>query len=181
MLFNFLQRRRLKPVYAAYASVVEQARQPVFYLDYKVKDSAEGRFELIVLHCFCLLKRLDGNGAHAKHFSQALFDLFFEDMDQSMRELGIGDEGVRRRIRKMSESFYGHSLAYAEGLKAPDDTRLADALAKNVYADEALSGAFAKEASALAAYVRGVLKQLAGQEIKSLLKGEIVWPQPDAF
>ena len=76
-----------------YAGVVKQARQSLFYADYGVPDSLDGRFEMIALHAFLLLHRLKSDNPEAAALSQAVYDVFFADMDQCLREMGAGDLG----------------------------------------------------------------------------------------
>lgn len=127
--------------HALYLSAVAQARQPVFYRDYGVPDSVDGRFELIVLHVFLLLQplnklaRRDGAprlSAPAGDIAQALFDGMFADMDRSLREMGVSDIAVGKRVKHMAKSFYGRAAAYEEAL-AGSDALLADALRRNLF------------------------------------------------
>lgn len=133
MIFGIFRRRDDSSIRSVYRQIVAQARQPLFYTDLRVPDTSEGRFEMIVLHAFLVFHRLRNEGREAQTFAQQVFDLFFQDMDQSMRELGIGDEGVRRRIRSMTESFYGRSSSYSEGLVTGNRKALSEALLKNIY------------------------------------------------
>src|SRR5579885_2019728 len=101
-----------KPAAAAlYRAVVAQARAPAFYVAYGVPDTLDGRFDLIALHMFLVLHRLKSD-TDASTVSQALFDIMFDDMDRSLREMGVGDLGVGRRVRAMAEALYGRMAAY---------------------------------------------------------------------
>ena len=90
-----------------YGAVVAQARQVVFYRDLGVPDTVDGRFELIVLHMVLLLRRLNREGDDGAALRQALFDVLLDDMDRSLREMGVGDLGVGRRVKAMGKAFYG--------------------------------------------------------------------------
>ena len=107
MIFN-LFRKSTAPDAAleAYRSIVAQSRQEKFYADWGVPDTVTGRFDMISLHLTLLLHRLKGD-ASAKEFSQALVDLFFRDMDRSVRELGVTDLGVPKKVKAMGNIFYG--------------------------------------------------------------------------
>ena len=104
MLFGkFLERRRLRRIredraHSLYISVVKQARQPVFFTDIGVPDTQEGRYDLIVLHAWVLMRRLgtmqEANRAEAKELGQTTFDVMFADLDRNLRELGITDSGI---------------------------------------------------------------------------------------
>lgn len=121
---------------ALYALAVARARAPVFYRDLGVPDTLEGRFEMISLHVYMLLRRLkqgvDGSRAGGGAIGQALFDLMFADMDRNLREMGAGDLGVGRRVKAMAQAFYGRIQAYDDGLAAGAEI-LAQAVVRNVY------------------------------------------------
>ena len=118
--------------YALYRQIVEQARQQVFYRDLGVPDNLDGRFELIALHAFLILHRLKQDHPQGAELSQSLHDLFFADMDQSLREMGAGDIGVGKRIKRMVQGFHGRVRAYDDGLGG-DSGQLEDALRRNLY------------------------------------------------
>jgi cytochrome b pre-mRNA-processing protein 3 len=118
--------------YAAYAQTVTAARAPVFYTDCGLPDTLDGRFQAIVLHLFLLLGRLRAEkGAEAEAFSRFVAEAFFEDMDRSLRELGVTDTGVGKRVRKMARAFYGHVQAYQASAPGTEDFRAA--LLRNAY------------------------------------------------
>jgi cytochrome b pre-mRNA-processing protein 3 len=120
-----------QPAKAVYAQLLEKTRTPVFYMNYGVPDTFDGRFDLLVLHAFFVISRLTGEGQEGRDFNQALFDTIFADMDQSLREIGIGDMGIPKRMRKMMKAFNGRMHAYADGLV--DEAKLSDVLKRNVY------------------------------------------------
>ena len=134
MDLRFFQRRRAAgdAARALYERAVVQARQPVFYASFGVPDSLDGRFDMVALHVFLLLHRLKQEGKTAARLAQCLFDVMFDDMDESLRELGAGDLGVGRRVKAMAKALYGRLAAYQAGL-AGDDRELAAALARNLF------------------------------------------------
>lgn len=134
---------------AIYGMIVAQAREPVFYTDLGVRDTVNGRFDMLILHLWLVLRRLqpiEGGSV----LSQALFDHFCADMDDNLREMGVGDLTVPKRMQAFGEAFYGRSTAYDLALEA-GEAELAQALSKNVFNGEAL-----ERAKALAGYVRDV-------------------------
>ena len=145
---------------ALYALAVARARAPVFYRDLGVPDTLEGRFEMISLHVYMLLRRLkqgaDGSREGGGAIGQALFDLMFADMDRNLREMGAGDLGVGRRVKAMAQAFYGRIQAYDDGLAAGAEI-LAQAVARNVYGGpdggDAVPVSVDDGARALAAYL----------------------------
>ncbi len=127
--------------HALYLTAVEQARRPVFYAQYGVPDSLDGRFDLIVLHVYLLLQPLNSlsqptNNAsdanRAGDIAQSLFDTLFGDMDRSLREMGVSDISVGKRVKQMAKAFYGRVAAYNDGLAGTDEV-LADALRRNLF------------------------------------------------
>lgn len=156
---------------ALYARAVEQARSPGLYSDLLAPDTAEGRFEIYSLHVVLLLDRLRGHGQDAKEVSQALFDAYVKDLDHALRELGVGDLSVGRKMRKLGEAFYGRGKAYEAAFAAlPDQAELEALIARTVYAD-----ADASPAPRLTAYVLAQRAALAGQPVEALAAGEVAW------
>jgi cytochrome b pre-mRNA-processing protein 3 len=158
-----------------YLQVVQQARRPEFYLEGGVPDTLDGRFELILLHVFLLLERFRDQGETARNAGQDLFDVMFADLDQSLREMGVGDTGIGKRIKKMGQAFYGRVEAYSAGLKGPEG-ELEDALARNLYGTATPSRA---QLSTLAGYVRAQFAALEEQSLPSLFRGDIEFGRPD--
>jgi len=132
-LFPWLDPKHNAPAAALYARAVEKARAPEFYAQLGAPDTVEGRFDVIVVHVHMLLRRLRGEGAAAADLSQRIFDVMFKDMDASLRELGVGDLVISKRIRNLASAFYGRTQRYDDALEA-DDARAAleEALALNV-------------------------------------------------
>lgn len=157
---------------ALYRSIVAQARQPAFYGGDGVPDTPEGRFELLVLHAALTMRRLRRDGTEGRDLAQALFDLMFRDLDRNLREMGVYDLVVPKRIRKMGEAFYGRAAAYDAGLDAGDDAVLADALARNLFDGRA----GAERLRAMVDYVRDCDRTLAAAGLASLAAGEPGWP-----
>ncbi|MBX3518237.1 MAG: ubiquinol-cytochrome C chaperone family protein [Rhodospirillales bacterium] len=121
------------PVQTLYSAIVCQARQPAFYRVCGVADTPDGRFDLIALHAALILRRLRMEGEAARPLAQALFDHMFADMDENLREMGVGDLGVGKRVKAMARAFYGRLAAYDAAVTASDRTRAAEALRRNLY------------------------------------------------
>jgi cytochrome b pre-mRNA-processing protein 3 len=173
----FLTRRRLVREAAdrAYRQVVDQARQPIFFTEFGVPDTLDGRFELICLHAFLYLYRLRSERPLSSEMSQAFFDAMFADMDRGMREMGTGDLSVGRHVKQMARGFYGRIRAYQTGLDNADDAALGNALARNLFGtvDES-----AGDKAAMTGYVRRAAGELARQTAADLLAGKIGFPDP---
>ena len=169
MIFAGLRRRskRSEAARDLYRAVVEQARDPAFYRDFGVPDTLDGRFEMILLHMVLVLGRLRREGEAGAALGQALFDTMVADMDQSLREMGVGDLSVSRRIKAMGQAFYGRAKAYDTAIAA-DDSALADALRRNLFGTVEPDD---DEIAAIAGYVRGAIAGLGGQSGAVLLAG----------
>src|SRR5579883_1244520 len=99
---------------------------------YGVPDSVEGRFDLIVLHLVLVLAPLEADASSGRAIGQKLFDEFCRDMDDNLREMGVGDLAVPKKMRQFAEAFYGRQAAYRAALAASDERELANALARNI-------------------------------------------------
>ncbi|MBZ9808371.1 MULTISPECIES: ubiquinol-cytochrome C chaperone family protein [unclassified Mesorhizobium] len=157
---------------ALYAQIVAAARQTVFYSHWNVPDTPLGRFEMLSLHMFLVQHRLRGEDGAAQEIAQVLIDEFFLDVDHSLRELGIGDVGVPKRMKKLAKMFYGRTAAYDDALERNDHDGLTAALARNVRPDTA---AWA-EASRLSDYVSDARNRLATQPCRAIVSGTVTFP-----
>jgi cytochrome b pre-mRNA-processing protein 3 len=170
-------------IHGLYGAIVAQARSPAFYTHYGVSDSVEGRFELIVLHLVLVLRRLAADPAAASGpgpgsaVGQRLFDVFCRDLDDNLREMGVGDMAVPRRMRQFGEAFYGRQAAYGAALDAADPQELEKALARNIL-DEGDGG---DRAAPLARYMRAAAAQLDTEPEDALIAGRAVFPSPETF
>jgi cytochrome b pre-mRNA-processing protein 3 len=175
MLWPFNRPRSSGPprptIEAIYGMIVAQARLPTFYQHFGVPDTVNGRFDMVLLHLWLTLRRLRTCEAAAS-LSQGLFDRFCSDMDANLREMGVGDLSVPKRMLKFAEAFYGRTAAYDAALKA-GDTALAGALARNV-----LLVAEAAPAAALAAYVQAAIADLQALDDERLIAGEWTFADP---
>lgn len=166
------RRRREQAANALYLSLVEQARQPAFYATLGVPDSVEGRYDMVVLHAYLLMRRIGAvAGEDAKALSQSTFDLMFADMDQSLRELGVGDTGIGKRVRRMAEGFYGRVAAYDKAQEEGGDA-LERALARNLY--QTVNPA-PEHVAAMAVYVLAQQRHLTGLDDAALMSGAITF------
>lgn len=115
-----------------YGRVVASARQPEFYRDLGVPDTPEGRFELVALHLFVALERVkqhpDGNA-----IAQRAIERFIADMDDCLREMGVGDMAVPKKVKRAAGGFYERAGAYRDGLQKTNDAVLCDAVSKYVF------------------------------------------------
>lgn len=152
-----------------YVTLVGQARRPAFYLEFGVPDTEEGRFDMIALHAFLVMRRLKRGNGDAAGLSQALFDLMFADMDRNLREMGVGDLVVGGRVKKLARAFYGRVAAYEDGLNR-DDKALAAALERNLFRNTAVE---ARNVAGMVEYIRREAKSLDAREPNRLMAGEV--------
>ncbi len=132
-MFNYFIKRkeRKEKAKALYDRAETQGRLPVFYADLNVPDSVDGRFEMIALHCYILMHRLQREGE--TNLSQKLFDVFFVTMDRTLREMGIGDLGVPKHMKRMMQGFNGRASHYELAIQNKDKDELIEAIRKNIY------------------------------------------------
>ena len=170
------RRSHARAANSLYLALVDQARQPGFYLHAGVPDTVDGRFDMIALHCFLVMNRLKDRGDKAHKISQVLFDEMFNDMDRGLRELGVGDMGVGKRVRAMAKAYMGRVGAYDAGLSDPDT--LPQALHRNLYRGEDVAAA---DLATMAAYMIREQAALAAQDDADVLAGRIAFGDaPDA-
>ncbi len=155
-----------------YDAVVAQARQPAFFAVAGVPDSIDGRFEMIALHAYLVLRRLRAAGEAGEPLAQALVDALFADMDASLREMGAGDLGVGKRVKRMATAFYGRIAAYESAEKAGG---MQQALARNLFGTVAPNP---RQLAAMAGYVEAAWRALSLQPLGELQAARPNFPAP---
>ncbi len=158
------------PARDLYDEIVRQARLPGFYQAGGVPDTVDGRFELVALHVFLVLHRLKTEGTgDAGDLGQALFDIFVQDMDASLREMGAGDLGVGKRVKAMIRGLYGRIGAYESALGGGPDS-LEQALQRNLFGTVSPSS---RDVERMAGYVRGEVAALGQRPAAELAAGQL--------
>jgi len=207
MLFSRIHHQTFDDARRLYAGLVQQARQPKFYSDLGVPDTLDGRFELVVLHMFAVLQRVKSFVSHhhesppraqevsqtidadavdpktescLRNLGQALYDIMFQDFDRALREMGVGDLGVSRRIKTMVQALHGRITAYEQALMAPQDgeksegsSELAQALRANLLGTVAPRD---EQVEQLALYLRTLTQTLAAHSAQAILSCDVRWP-----
>jgi cytochrome b pre-mRNA-processing protein 3 len=153
--------------------IVAAARAPALYGRLGASDTLEGRFETLALHAVLVLRRLRGLPPPADDLAQDLVDALFGGLDASLRQIGVGDMAVPKRMKKLAQAFYGRAGAYDGALDARDEPALVAALARNVTGDEG-------PARALARYVLAAERSLAGQDLADLVTSGPAFPDPES-
>ena len=173
--FNHFRKPRIAPrgtIETIYGMIVTRAREASFYRDLAVPDTVNGRFDLLLLHLWLVLRRLK-SVERGQELSQALFDHFCSDMDDNLREMGVSDLKVPKRMQAFGEAFYGRTAAYDLALTGGREA-LAQAICRNI-----LDGENIEQAGRLAAYAEAATEALAGLDAATLLGGCWKFPSPD--
>ena len=179
-MFGFLRSSRHERTgYELYGVAVAAARAPFFYEVLGVPDTLDGRFDLVGLHAFLLIRRLRAETAAGKRLAQAVFDAMFNDMDVNLREMGVGDLSVGKKVKAMWEAFHGRAKAYDEALAQHDPqavvAALTAALGRNIWRGAApVAGA----ADRLAEIVQAQDRHLAGLAVADLAAGRSAFLDP---
>ena len=175
MIFRIFRRDPRRTTIAAfYKNIATASRTPGLYGGLAMPDTIEGRFEALSLHMILVLRALRDLPAPADEIAKDLTDAFFRDMDASLREMGVGDTVVPKRMKKIAASFYGRAQAYDPPLNAGDEEGLAQALGRNAYGSDA-------PARPLARYALAADKRLKTLDLNALLDTGPIFPMPEAF
>ncbi|MCQ8185670.1 ubiquinol-cytochrome C chaperone family protein [Parvularcula maris] len=160
---------RRRVAHDLYVAAAEASRRPAFYTEAGVPDTVEGRYDLLSLHMILLIRRLRQEAEAQAQLAQLLFDVMFRDVDDNLREMGVGDLRVGKKVRSYAEAFFGRAKVYQEALAGEGD--LEDALSRNVYDEESHP-----RAPVLAGYVRRCAESLAEQDTAQLQRGIVTFP-----
>lgn len=177
-MFGFLKRRRANQDLfdALYASLTQASRAPVFYATLGVPDTVEGRFDMLTLHAVLILERLKQLPPPADDFAQDFVDDLFRRFDGTLREMGIGDISVPKRMKRIASHFMGRAKAYHDAITSGDEA-MGAALARNVFDDESRIEA----GSALNQYVNATRQVLLKTDFESIAAAAIPWPDAAAL
>ena len=168
---QFRARREAPPGRKLYFAVLAQSRLPAFYGSFAVPDTVPGRFDMVVLHAALVFRRLRAIGGEAQALSDEMFETMTADLDRSMREVGIGDQGVSKRMKLMAGSFYGRAQAYEQALSGTES--LEDALRRNLYGTVTVGD---DVVARMADYVRAAAAAAGAQSLADLREGRTGFP-----
>ena len=171
MFASLFRRQDARIAATLYAAAVNRARAPVFYRELGIADTMDGRFDMVTLQVVLLLHRFKGAAdPRIGRLSQGVFDTMFADMDRSLRELSVGDDGVKHRVKKMGQAFYGRLNAYDAALADSGDDSLVEALQRNLYRGREVAPAVL---AAMAADVRAQAAALAAAPLEIFAAGTL--------
>jgi cytochrome b pre-mRNA-processing protein 3 len=165
---------RRDTIAALYERVATASRAPGLYTGLGIPDTLEGRFEALCLHMVLALRALRGRPDPAPEVAKDLTDAVFRDLDASLREMGVGDTVVPKRMKKLASAFYGRAHAYDAPLDAGDEAALAEALGRNV-------GGGAEAAQALARYVIAADRRIREADLEAILDRGFDFPATEPF
>lgn len=174
-MFGLFSPARRAATRRLYAAIVSQARAPHFYATLGVPDTVAGRLDLLMLHLVLVLRRLSQEPEAAQAVGQRVFDAFARDIENQLREFGLGDHTVPKEMRAVVESFYGRLKAYDSALAEPGGAALEAALARNLYAGAVTDPAWLPP---LAGYVRAAAAHLAKTPASAFAAGDVTFPDP---
>lgn len=164
---------------ALYEAASEAARQPALFASYGVPDTLEGRFEMLALHLAVLLDRLAKGEEGARRLSKPLTERFVVDMDDAMRDFGVGDLSVPRKVKKAAAALYDRHKAYGAVISAGEDVGTAwDAALRAQLAE--LADHKRVDIDALATYAAGIAPHLGALADSDLAAGRVSFPQASA-
>lgn len=163
-----------------YGSIVAQARCEDFYRLWRIPDTIDGRFDMIVVHLFLVLHRMKQEGGDGEQSGRLLIEAFFSDMDDSVRELGAGDLAVPKHVRKMAGAFYGRLSAYEKAEEGGEIGALANVVRRNFFPDWQgdENGREAQAATAVARYMQASRDVLQRTSFEQLTAGRIAFSHP---
>jgi len=156
----------LAPYRPLWHRVVALARDPAWYAQAGIEDSVPGRFDAITLVLCAVLLRMESEPALIEP-SVRLTELFVNDMDGQLRQSGVGDLVVGKRMGKLMGTLGGRLGAYRDGLAATDDSALTEAARRNVTMN------VGAEPAAVAAILRRLAISLAARDAGQILAGDI--------
>jgi cytochrome b pre-mRNA-processing protein 3 len=176
MIFSLFRKKNQNQtiVDRQYAALTSAARMPAFYSDMGVPDTVMGRFEMLSAVMILFFRRTAKSGSSGQELAQEIIDAFFQDIDHSIRELGIGDQGVPKRMKKLAGMFYGRLEAYAASLEAGDAGGLAQALRRNIHPEREN----APDMASLARWMLRAEHALAEMPEDDIARGQVVLPDP---
>lgn len=171
MILSLLRRKRSPVPEALYAEIVAAARRPGFYTDLAVPDTVDGRFELLILHAFLFLRRTKREDALSA-LAQDVVDRLFLELDRALREGGVGDLSVPKKMTKLAGLFYARIKGYEPHLDAGDRAGLAEVLERAIFAE----AGNAEAAARLADYLfRADAELAAAVPAETLLAGHVAF------
>jgi cytochrome b pre-mRNA-processing protein 3 len=159
-----------------YAAVMQAARHPLLFTQGGVPDTLEGRFDCLTLHIVLVLRRLKALPQPAQDLAGDLVDRLFLGFDQALREMGVGDVTIPKRMKTMAAAFAGRAKAYEQGFLG-GEAEFSAALSRNLVS-RPLSE---REQGFWAAYIDVATHHLESLDFASLTSADTLFPQPESL
>ena len=154
-----------------YFRLLEQARSPEFFGPDRFPDDYDGRIDMITLHFAAMMERLNREGQDGELLRQAMFDEMKDDFEIALREEGISDTGVKKRIKPMIGHFYDRLKVYTDAFASDDaEGALAEAFTARTDGD---GSTFER---ALARYTNAFRGGLAQTSLKDIIARRFTFP-----
>lgn len=173
MIFSLFRRKPAQEPLDLHNAIVAQSRQPAFYQQGVAPDTIEGRFEMLALHAFLFFERCKLDPV-LKDISQEVVDRMFTELDRALREIGVSDISVPKKMKKLAKHVYGRFAAYGAAVSSNDVAAFSAVLSRNLHGDDADPLA----AEALARYAFAALAHLQEQPATDILAGKLSFPAP---
>ena len=181
-MFGFLfKKKRLNDIgHKLYSSIIAQSRLTIFYSDLAVEDNLDGRFDVLALHMSLILDKLDlhGKEANVADLKRILQEIMFDNLDLTLREIGVGDLGVGKKIKVMAEAFFGRMMVYQDLFRLGDTDKMSKTLHRNLYREKDVSPDILNYMSI---YVFNEHKNVTGQSIDDIMSGVINFTEPEGL
>lgn len=181
MILDLFKRKKTNAalVNAQYEVITEGARNPSFYQDFDVPDTVMGRFNMVSIFMTLYLRATNNADEAVRQLAQEVVEEFFKDIDHSIRELGIGDAGVPKRMKKLGRMFYGRAENYGKAFDNGDASELAEAFSRNIHSD-AYDGELdqAPDMRSLAEHAISIDEQLKNTSHDDMIKAKLLFPVP---
>ncbi|MDG1707637.1 MAG: ubiquinol-cytochrome C chaperone family protein [Emcibacteraceae bacterium] len=176
--FIFKNKRLNENAHELYSAVISQSREIVFYEKFLVEDSLDGRFDLMALHMALLLDKFDKNDnlRDVPKMKRILQEIMFDNLDLTLREIGVGDLGVGKKIKVMAEAFYGRMMIYQELLSKNDETEMVEAIKRNLYRGKQIDENIVM---GMVSYMFAQYENTKAQEIETIMNGDVVFLVPE--
>jgi len=167
-LFRPQSARRRRIARHLYDQIMAAALSPELYRQGLAQDTLDGRFEQVALHASLVMRRLRDEDEPGRALAAGLQREVFSGFDYGLRETGVGDSTISRKVRALGERFYGlaRGLDAAIGSDAPN--AMIDLIRRNGLAPDA--------EARLAEYLKSADQHLGDLDGETILSGQVDWP-----
>lgn len=177
-MFGFLfNKKKINTAHNLFNIIIEHSRAIEFYEIYSVEDSLDGRFDLMTVHMAILLEKLDHhkNLKYVPEYKRILQEIMFDNLDLTLREIGVGDLGVGKKIKVMAEAFYGRMIAYQNLFTNKDEIEMSKTLKRNLYREKSINEDILKK---MVSYIYLQYELIMEQDLEKILDGHIEFQLP---